>query len=107
MAMGVEKITNYEVLVGQGVVPGDYKNIAAAQATNQGVIYAKALTVILGQVLGARVELPNTGTDPILFIIVGLGIIITSLLALLYLQRKIKFTPLNLSAISGFNGVNK
>jgi uncharacterized repeat protein (TIGR01451 family)/LPXTG-motif cell wall-anchored protein len=90
MAMGVEKITNYEVLVGQGVVPGDYKNIAAAQATNQGVIYAKALTVILGQVLGARVELPNTGTDPILFIIVGLGIIITSLLALLYFQRKIK-----------------
>jgi uncharacterized repeat protein (TIGR01451 family)/LPXTG-motif cell wall-anchored protein len=88
---GVEKITTFQAVVGIGVGIGDYKNTAMAKADNQGAIYANALIpVIIGQVLGARTELPNTGTDPILFIIVGLGIIITSLLTLLWFQRKIK-----------------
>jgi len=108
IAYGVEKITTFKVVVGTGVTVGDYKNVAIARADNHSSIFANVLTpVIIGQVLGARTELPNTGTDPILIVIAGLSIIITSLLTLLWFQRKIKFTPLNLSAISGFNGVTK
>jgi uncharacterized repeat protein (TIGR01451 family)/LPXTG-motif cell wall-anchored protein len=83
IAYGVEKITTFQVVVGTGVGIGDYKNTAMAKADNQGAIYANALIpVIIGQVLGARTELPNTGMDPFWFVFAGLSLILVSLIGI-------------------------
>jgi len=95
IAYGVTKVTTFQALVGNNVTMGDYENTAVAKATNQGAIYGLATTtVVTGQVLGARTELPNTGQSPIWFVVIGLSLAFGSLLTLVVLRRTI-ILPIN------------